>query len=201
MVIGSQLERYLKKMNEGIKMVVVLVVVSVLSATSLSIVYEKTKPIIEEVKGGELKESLKEVFPDANYFQDDVSSELISTEKEGIKKVFNAYDEKDNKIGVVLLIDRMGFGGTIKILGGLELRTDEITGMKIVEHLETPGLGERISKPEFLNQFLGKSTKIKAEEVDAITGATISSTAVIDAVTENLNKMSGYITKINNSID
>lgn len=182
-------------MNEGIKMVVVLVVVSVLSAMSLSIVYEKTRPIIEEVKAGKLKESLKEVFPDANYFQDDVSSELISIEKEGIKKVFNAYDEKDNKIGVVLLIDKMGFGGTIKILGGLELKTDKITGMKIMDHLETPGLGERISKPEFLNQFLGKSTKIKAEEVDAITGATISSTAVIDAVTENLNKMSGYITK------
>lgn len=183
-------------MKESTKMVMVLVIVSLLSATSLSIVYERTKQTIEENKAEELQRSLNEVIPKAYRFKEDSEAkEIISEEREGIKKVFDAYDKNDEKTGIVLLMDSIGFGGTIKILVGVDTNTAKIAGMKILEHLETPGLGERITEPEFLNQFKDKSTEIKADEFDAITGATISSTAVIETITENVNKISGYIEK------
>ena len=53
-----------------------------------------------------------------------------------------------------------------------------------MEHLETPGLGARIEEEEFLDQFIGKP-----EKIDAITGATISSTAVIDTVEELISSI------------
>lgn len=183
-------------MNESTKMVIVLVIVSLLSATSLSMIYEKTKPIIENNKLGELKASLKEVMPDAEWFEENEDLiGLISSEREGVKQIFDAYGKEENKIGVVVLMDTMGFGGIIRMLIGIDLKDNNIAGMKILDHLETPGLGERITGDEFLNQFKGKSTDINADEVDAITGATISSRAVINAVTENVNKISGYITE------
>lgn len=198
--------------NESTKMVVVLVIVSLLSATALSIVYEKTKPTIEENKQNELMSSLKEVMSNAYRFEENNEFNLISEEREGVKRMFDAYDEEGNIIGEVLVIDAMGFGGTIKILVGMNLPYRKITGTKILDHLETPGLGERITEREFLDQFKDMSaqrttyvldgitgatmpaeTVMKDEGIDAITGATISSTAVIKAVTENINKISAEI--------
>ena len=85
-----------------------------------------------------------------------------------------------------------GFGGTIKILIGVD-NSKKITGTKILEHLETPGLGERITEDEFLEQFVNKPITLQANEIDAITGATISSTAIIDTITGNVNRISEYI--------
>lgn len=181
-------------MNESTKMVVVLVIVSLLSAISLSIVYEKTEPIIKEKKSEELRNSLKGVMPAADRFEENNElKEIISEEREGIKKIFNAYDEDNKKMGMVLLMDGLGFNAVIRILVGIDIDSKKITGIKILEHLETPGLGERITEDEFLSQFFDKSIMLQANEIDAITGATISSTAVIDVITLNVNRISEYI--------
>jgi len=200
-------------MNESARMVVVLVIVSLLSAASLSIVYEKTKPTIEKNKQIELERSLKEVMPNAQSFKESIwLNDLISEEKEGIKKTFDAYDSENNLFGVILVIDKTGFGGAIKILVGVDKEQATITGVKILDHLETPGLGERITNQAFLDQFKGKSSGLKSEyadaitgatissetslenkDIDAITGATISSKAVIDALTSDVNIFSQYI--------
>ncbi len=178
--------------KESTKMIVVLVVVSLLAATSLSMVYEKTRPTIEENKRIELKNSLGEVFPLGDRFEENNELALISEGREGIKKMFDGYDKEDNKIGVVLLMDTIGFAGSIRMLVGVD-NSKKITGMKILEHLETPGLGERITEDEFLNQFTGKPITLQIEDVDAITGATISSTAVIETITGNVGRISEYL--------
>ncbi len=179
--------------NESIKIIVVLVAVSLLAALSLSIVYEKTKPVIEKNKLDELKKSLIEVMPNAKYFEENKDltnlNNLISEREEGIKKIFNAYDAENNKTGVVLLIDSKGFGGVIKILVGVDANTKKISGVKILEHSETPGLGDKITEPLFLAQFKGRSITIKEEQIDGITGATISSKAVIDGIRESVEKI------------
>ncbi len=181
-------------MNESTKMVLVLVIVSLLSAVSLSIVYEKTEPIIKEKKSEELRNSLKEVVPIADRFEENNElKEIISEEREGIRKIFDAYDEDNKKIGMVLLMDGLGFNGVIRILVGIGIDSKKITGIKILEHLETPGLGERVTEDEFLSQFFDKSIMLQANEIDAITGATISSTAVIDIITLNVDRISEYI--------
>jgi electron transport complex protein RnfG len=70
-------------------------------------------------------------------------------------------------------------------------RNGVIKGVRILEHQETPGLGSKINEihpgekePHFLRQFIGKNGKTVAvkKDIDAITGATISSKAVTDAI-------------------
>ena len=106
----------------------------------------------------------------------------IKGEHEGIKKVFKGYDKKGQTLGIVVLSDAVGFNDFIQILFGLDIN-GKITRVKILEHLETPGLGERITGNDFLNQFKGKSSSLK--RVDTITGATISSSAVINRIKED----------------
>jgi len=160
-------------MNETIKLTTVLTLICILSAVALSFVYESINPIIEENKNNRLRAALKEVIPLADNFKE---AEDIQKFEE-IKSIFRGF--KDNKItGYAILLEASGYGGDIKILVGVN-KDKEITGIKIMEHLETPGLGARIEENEFLSQFIGKP-----KEFDAITGATISSTAVIDTVKE-----------------
>lgn len=169
-------------MNETTRMVLVLVVICILSAISLSITYEKTNPIIEERKQAELKAALNEVYPSEDYEEIDVPEKLL---EKNVKQFFKA------KNGVILLIEQPGFQSNIKVLVGINTLKQEITRIKILEHLETPGLGSRITEPPFLAQF--KNQKLDQQKVDAITGATISSKAVIDAVRESTKEILNII--------
>ncbi|MDP7141650.1 MAG: RnfABCDGE type electron transport complex subunit G [Candidatus Woesearchaeota archaeon] len=165
-------------MNETIRLTLTLTIICILSAVALSFVYENMNPIIEENKAIRLKAALKEVIPLADNFEE--AKEISNPE--GIIYIFKGL--KDNRIiGYAILSEALGYGGDIKILTGIN-KDREITGIKIMEHLETPGLGARIEEEEFLDQFIGKP-----EKIDAITGATISSTAVIDTVEELISSI------------
>jgi len=92
-----------------------------------------------------------------------------------------------------------GYSGDIWLMVGLT-KTGEIKNVSVIDHKETPGLGTKMTTPAFVNQFLGKhpesmNLKVKKDggDVDAITGATISSRAYGEAVqlaydTFNANK-------------
>ena len=92
-------------------------------------------------------------------------------------------------VGVVVLSYAMGFGGPIGILIGIDMN-GTIVGVEILEHLETPGIGSRITEDVFLNQFIGKHPPIN---VDAITGATISSQAVIGRIKEDVARITPIV--------
>lgn len=158
-------------MNETTKMILVLVIISILSAIALSITYESTIDTIEERKAAELKAALNEVFPSESFEEIEIPEELS---KRNVKRMFQAKD------GLVVLIEQPGFQSNILVLIGIDLVKMQVTNIKILDHLETPGLGSRIEEAEFLSQF--KNKKLEQQEFDAITGATISSTAVINAV-------------------
>tara|TARA_Y100000310_G_scaffold345648_1_gene467716 strand:- start:6366 stop:6818 length:453 start_codon:yes stop_codon:yes gene_type:complete len=138
-------------------------------------------PIIEENKNNRLMAALKEVVPLADNFEEARDIEKF----EGIEFIFKGL--KDNRIiGYAILSEASGYGGDIKILTGINIEV-EITGIKIMEHLETPGLGARIEEREFLDQFtmgVDAVTEATKPNIDAITGATVSSTAVISTVRE-----------------
>ena len=81
-----------------------------------------------------------------------------------------------------------GFGGRIELIVGL-LRDGTITGYKVLSQKETPGLGTKIAEEDFAGQFVGLNSYLddisltrSGGSIDAVTGATISSKAVIDAV-------------------
>tara|TARA_B100000315_G_scaffold212833_1_gene210431 strand:+ start:121 stop:633 length:513 start_codon:yes stop_codon:yes gene_type:complete len=166
-------------MNETIRLTLTLTIICILSAVALSFVYENMNPIIEENKAIRLKAALKEVIPLADNFEE--AGDIQKSEE--IIYIFRGL--KDNRIiGYAILSEALGYGGDIKILTGIN-KDKEIIGIKIMEHLETPGLGARIEEEEFLGQFIGNP-----ESIDAITGATISSTAVIDTVEDLINSVS-----------
>jgi electron transport complex protein RnfG len=64
-----------------------------------------------------------------------------------------------------------------------------ITGVKVLEHQETPGLGERVLEERFRGQFVGRRAPMASSDFQAISGATISSSKVIKLVVEATNAL------------
>ena len=167
-------------MNETLKLAITLMVISVFSAAALAVVYEKTYPIIQANKVGKLNNALKEVLPAEHY--EEFKLDVVNAERS-----FKAFDKDDNQTGLIVLSPAPGFQSVIKVLIGIDTKTKTVTTIKILEHLETPGLGSRIEEPDFLGQF--KQQGLEKQDFDAITGATISSKAVIDSVKETANEI------------
>lgn len=105
---------------------------------------------------------------------------------------FTALNEDGKIIGYVITTSAKGYGGEIQVMTGIDIK-GAVTGVEIISEQETEGLGKKAKKPDFINKFIGKDVerynvvKIKAKEegdIVAITGATITTTAVTDAVNE-----------------
>jgi electron transport complex protein RnfG len=98
------------------------------------------------------------------------------------------------EIGYALEAVGKGYGGDIDILIGLKDETT-VKGITIISQGETPGLGSRISESSFISEFAGLNIedialKQDGGQIDAITGATISSKAVVNTVrTEAMEKV------------
>ena len=181
------------KMNEAIRMTLVLTLVCIVSAVSLSISYEQLIPMIEDNQAKELKLALNGVLPQADSFEEvsDVGTYVKQDDKVTIERLFKAVDSKDNTVGYAFIAVIGGYQGYIHMLVGVEPKDDDyaIKSIKIMQHQETPGLGARIAEQGFLNQFFGKGKEAKADDYDAITGATVSSAAVISAVTYSMQNI------------
>jgi electron transport complex protein RnfG len=94
-------------------------------------------------------------------------------------------------VGYAFFQEYPGAQDKITIAGGVDPSFSTVTGVRIMKHSETPGLGAKITEADFLNKFLNlplADLKLSKEggSVDAITGATISSQAVIDALNEGI---------------
>ncbi|MBO8126197.1 MAG: RnfABCDGE type electron transport complex subunit G [Firmicutes bacterium] len=80
-----------------------------------------------------------------------------------------------------------GFSGPISLMVSVNLEAETVRRVVVLEHAETPGLGARIQESWFTQQFAGKALKdpfVVKKDVEAITGATISSTAVTRGIKE-----------------
>jgi len=111
------------------------------------------------------------------------------------ERVFVGYDELHNPLGFAVMHNRAGFQDQVKVIFGYHPQTGGLMGMKVLESKETPGLGDAIEKNmEFVNQFTKTflpltgvkkgAGKGDPHEIDMITGATISSRAVIRIMNE-----------------
>lgn len=112
-------------------------------------------------------------------------------------RVFRA-SGPNGQVGWVVPGGGQGFADRIELLVGVDAQVQRITGLYVLEQKETPGLGNRIVDAGFRGQFAGKTatralavTKRGAStdhEVDAVTGATVSSAAVCGIVNQTLNR-------------
>jgi electron transport complex protein RnfG len=170
-------------MGEMIKMVVVLTLLSIISGGGLKGLEEWAKPKIEnnvmrEVKGPAIKAMLKaaENDPVADRFKIPDGD----TERNVFVGVFNG---KANT--VVLESEANGYGGKVGLVVAINTDEQQLAGIGVTTHTETPGLGgEAKANPDFAAQFVGKSITSPIQvtddggEISALSGATITSRAV-----------------------
>lgn len=161
-------------MKEMVRYGLTLALISILAAGLLSGVNSLTKGRILAQAQDEEQASLKAVLPNAEHFEPVKKREYIL--------YYKASDENGRFIGVAFKADADGYSSTIETMVGM-LKDGTITTIKVLSQNETPGLGTRVSEPSFTGQFSNKDIQ-GLNEVQAITGATISSAAVIDSVKE-----------------
>ncbi len=179
------------KMKPSLYMILVLGVVGLLSGILLVVVYKYASPRIEAIRREELKRAIFKVIPQTETYKETV------LEGESIYKCFNA----EGKIeGLAFLAEGSGHQGKIKIMVGTDVKLTTIKGIQILENVETPGLGSRIDSEEFKSQFYGldisdKISYIRREapsrpgEIQAITGATITSRSVINILNKRIKRI------------
>ncbi|MCM8792279.1 MAG: FMN-binding protein [Candidatus Omnitrophica bacterium] len=163
-------------MNQDKRYIGILFLICLIAGLLVSFVYALTHSRIEERKKQELQDTLRGMFSEAARIEELSKDELV---------YYQAISDENQVLGYILICEARGYSSTIKAIVSTDLE-GKIKEIKILEQNETPGIGSKIMEEEFLNRFIGKS---KDDSVDTITGATISSKAIIKAVKENLKKI------------
>ncbi len=174
-----------------IRMLLVLTSVGVISGGALSGVYKAAFPRIERHRLEELKRAIFVVLPDAKNYKTLEKNEL---------KVYQGIDETGNPVGIAFEAKGNGFQGKISMMVGIDNQFEKLTGMLVLDQIETPGLGAKIAKDKFQSQFKGLSISPeityvknkkpeKPNEIQAITAATISSKAVVKILNRQIKEI------------
>jgi Na+-translocating ferredoxin:NAD+ oxidoreductase subunit G len=187
-------------MKENFKLGGILLIITMIAGILLGVANNLTKEaIIENSKIS--KEDLSYIMPEAEKIQD-MDIELDS--EGNIKEVYEAVNGSDT-VGYVLKVTSKGFHGAIDFVVGIS-KEDKVSGIKVLSHNETPGLGAKISEEKFTSRFKDKPleylevvkvTPNKETEVEAISGATSSSKASVNAVNEAITF---YLEKIKGEV-
>ncbi|MFC1714317.1 RnfABCDGE type electron transport complex subunit G [Candidatus Poribacteria bacterium] len=199
-------------MRSTVMLVVVLTLVCLISALALAFVNNLTEDRIAAQKLAAKLRAVEEALPRDDLQYDNNPSQDISSisewkEKDGTAKEIYLGKRGGEIIGAAFTSVGSGYGGFITVMMGVA-PDGKVTGIEIIEHLETPGLGANIESPKlFKNQFRGKHppegklTVVKAGmakednkdwEVEALTGATVSPRGVVQAVNDGLAMFRKY---------
>ncbi len=157
--------------NEIVKPIVVLTVICLVVTALLAYVNLVTSPIISESEKEAAAQARMEVLSEADSF-DVVDAEL----PEGVTEAYRA----SNGTGYVFMLTTKGYGGDMKLICGIK-SDGTIEQCKTLSHNETSGLGSKTAEDPYRTQYNGKTADTYTE-VDAITGATISSNAYQKAI-------------------
>ncbi len=191
-------------MKNMMKNAAILFAITVIAGFILGFVYQNTKDLITEREEQDKKAACMEVFTDASDFE---KTEFVFDEKtikdfvqnefenETINETLKAVDKDGNTLGyVVTVTTSRGYGGNISFSVGI--RNDgTVNGISILSISETAGLGmeaENVLKPQFVDkkaeQFEYTKTGATAtNQIDAISGATITTNAITTGVNASLH--------------
>jgi len=169
-------------------MLMALLIISLVSSTALGFVYEFTKEPIRLVEINKINSAIQAVVPE---FDNQPAEEyfMIASDQDSLK--FYPAKKNGELVGTAVeTYTKKGFSGLIKLMIGFA-PDGTIIDISVLQHQETPGLGDKIDKKksDFSLQFQGKNPEtfkliVKKDrgDVDAITASTISSRAYCDAV-------------------
>lgn len=159
--------------NKVFKPIVVLCAICIVITGALAATNSMTAPIIAEATRVAQENARKELLPDADGFT------KVDVTVENVSDVYVA----DNGVGTVITCAGKGYGGTITVMVAFN-PDDTVKQIKITEQAETAGLGSKIqTETSFLDSFVALPAEdFEVTDINAITGATISSKAVTAAV-------------------
>ncbi|MCC8028605.1 MAG: RnfABCDGE type electron transport complex subunit G [Lachnospiraceae bacterium] len=189
------------KKNSIAKDALILFVITIIAGFALGAVHEITLEPIAAADAAAQQEAYQAVFSDAVEFEEfetDDAAEVLAEagyEDDTIESAARAYDSDGNLLGYVInATDPNSYGGDVTLSLGVTL-DGIVNGYSITEINDTAGLGMKAKEESFSSQYAGKQveafvvTKTGAtsdEEIDAISGATITSNAVTNAVNAGL---------------
>lgn len=192
----------MKNKSTLIKDAIILFVITLIAGSALGYSYGITKGPIEKAEEDAKQQAYQSVYKDAEQFSNDdsIDKKVKDSEKffkdndisgAKIEEVAVAQDASGESIGYVISFAATeGYGGEISLSMGMT-NEGEITGFEVLKASETPGLGMKCKEDAFKNQFAGinadsiEYTKDGAKadnEIDAISGATITTKAVTKGV-------------------
>jgi len=182
-------------MNYIIKPALTLFITATVTVAALSIAYNYTLDPIERQKRKTQETAMRIVLPRASEYRE------IQTEKTGsIAAVYEGHFTHEalygsDLVGYVVKLTPEGYSGKIDLIVGFSISDELITGMRVLRHTETPGLGALAVKENFYSQFSSLNivplsvvrTSPGENEIQAITSSTITTKAITNAVNEAVN--------------
>jgi len=178
-------------MKTVVKMIITLSVIGIITGALLSQISSWAAPKIAKHRKEATEQAIYLVQPKAKDYEkvNNVDFEL-----------YRVFDAQKDTIGYALPYEGNGFQGKIRLMLGVTKKLNSISGLEILEQLETPGLGSKVSEEPFKKQFsdLNAEPEVdlvkgvppsKANEIQAITGATISSKSVVKIINDGLAKL------------
>lgn len=178
-------------MRKILHMILVLGMTGLVSGIALAFIYKATQEEIARNEKSRVDLALNTVLSGAHSFDAKSVGSLV---------YYVGGDSAGNTIGYGVLTEGNGYQGSIRLLFGVDAKLKAITGLVIFPNDETPGLGGKIVEKAFRKQFKGLAPypKIdcvqgkepeKPNEIQAITGATISSRSVVNIINNGMQTL------------
>lgn len=174
-------------MPNWLRIVLTLSIVTLISGVALGGLNAVTKERIEiNILKNKQMPAVESIFTDAenNLLEDRKSLKLGDQEEQLLFPMKKGGETK----AVAFEFSGKGFGGDVGVMMGVDIETGDLVGIGMTVLSETPGVGMKATEPTFTKRFRGlkKSTNFHVKQdggqIDAITGATITSRAVCDAL-------------------
>ena len=187
-------------MNNIVKNTLILTVITLVSGLLLGAVYQVTKDPIEARAEQTKQEAYSAVLSEAKSFEELSLPEGTGDEMNTVTALIKGTRDDGSDAGyVVLVTSHMGYGGDISMAVGVD-EEGTVKGLEILDLSETPGLGMRSTEEEFRSRFVGldssaftvnQGENAYTSKVDAISGATITTKAVMGAVYTAIAQVEG----------
>lgn len=167
-----------------LRIVISLMLICICVAATVSLSYALTKDKIEMMRLETERASVRSVFGKEN-----ITYKTLDNVPSTVTSVFEVMETDGTVCGYAVAVSPSGFGGNIDMIVGVGV-DGKIVGVDITALSETPGLGSRVNDDVYLGQYRGLGGELSlGDDVDAISGATISSRSVMAGVNRALSAL------------
>ena len=161
-----------------------LFLICAIAAVVLGFVNAMTEPAIRDRKARELKEALESLIPEGK------PEKPVVVKNNSVVKAYYPVMKNGKTFAYILDLRGNGYGGELKILAAFK-KNGEIISVKLMDNEETPGLGKKAEKPDYMKKFIGTGGKkpvpvrkdmLSRKDADAVTGASITFMGIANAL-------------------